>query len=427
MWIDKYKPNNFNNYIGNYKSIRLLNEWYSNYCNGKDSRNVIVVLGNTGIGKTLLVDLFIKKYKFHKTCIYSNTTFSKIKLNLLKHLEFKNILEILQNKKIALVIDDLDIFKEKTYLNELIKLILKNNKKKIVFLISKVFNKTILTNKKILLLELFKPTFCDVKLYINNILDKENYNIEYKQLKYVYEKLSGDVRAIITLIYEMYINNNDIYNNTKYLKKYFNLWKFTGNKTKIIYSKKILDNKLDINSKIKDINYKYNDILDIFINKKVNICDINNILCNSTFVPLTLYDNFNLLKPDFNKYTNCMKDFNYANYFNHNTFQYVYDFNELNLIYMTGKFNYYITQTKLYTYRLKHSILLNNLNKIKTCDNFNTLMYRELLYSNNLLYELNKVFTKIDKKNKNNEKIINYQNFFNNHKIDFNKFIKLFK
>ena len=62
MWIDKYKPNDFKNFIGHYKSIRILNEWYVNYCNKKDSRNVIVVLGNTGIGKTLLVDLFIKKY-----------------------------------------------------------------------------------------------------------------------------------------------------------------------------------------------------------------------------------------------------------------------------------------------------------------------------------------------------------------------------
>ena len=425
MWIEKYKPKTLDNLIGHYKAIRLLDEWYSKFKDKKDSRNIIVISGDSGIGKTLLIDLFLKKYKFNKTSINSNEVINKLKYNLLKHLEYKNILEILENKKIALVVDELDIFKEKTYVNDLIKMILKHNKNKVVFLITKTLNKTVLNNKKILLLELNVPSFNDVNIYINNILRKEKFLIEYKVLKNIYDKLSGDIRGIIILIYEMYMNDDKYIEKNLLLKKYFRLWKFKDNKIKLIYSKKSIIKKLDINSKIQDVNYKYFDILNKFIYEKIKTEDINTILWDSSFVPLTLYDNFNLLKPHFNHYTKCMKEFNYANYFNDKTFQSTYNFTEYNLIYMTSYFNYYITLNKPSTYKLKHSILLNKLNKIKLNNKLNNIIYTQLPHTNNILFELHNVSNKIDKKNKNELKNTELKTLFGD-KVDYNKFIKLY-
>ena len=75
MLIHKYKPENMENIIGNATCIKSIQTWFENWHSEKenkpkttttkkaDTKNVCALLsGPNGIGKTLTIELLIKKY-----------------------------------------------------------------------------------------------------------------------------------------------------------------------------------------------------------------------------------------------------------------------------------------------------------------------------------------------------------------------------
>ena len=58
LWINKWRPTNINDIIGNKCNIRKLDNWISNF--DKDPDNSIIINGKHGIGKTLNIIINIK-------------------------------------------------------------------------------------------------------------------------------------------------------------------------------------------------------------------------------------------------------------------------------------------------------------------------------------------------------------------------------
>ena len=68
LWTNKYKPSNINDIIGNKLSITKIDEWLEKF--STHNNNAIIISGSHGIGKTLSVELLLKKYNYMTKIIY---------------------------------------------------------------------------------------------------------------------------------------------------------------------------------------------------------------------------------------------------------------------------------------------------------------------------------------------------------------------
>ena len=77
MWLNKYKPEILDEFVGNRNIVYRLNKWYK-----EDEGNIVIINGQTGIGKTLLSELFLKENNFtintFSNCEEKNRDFSNL-------------------------------------------------------------------------------------------------------------------------------------------------------------------------------------------------------------------------------------------------------------------------------------------------------------------------------------------------------------
>ena len=69
MLTDKYKPDTFENFIGNKQNIILLHKWYETWSITNQKAKCCLISGTSGIGKTLSIELLIKKYNLNPITI----------------------------------------------------------------------------------------------------------------------------------------------------------------------------------------------------------------------------------------------------------------------------------------------------------------------------------------------------------------------
>ena len=66
MLTDKYKPTNFENFIGNSLNISSIQNWLINWSlQNKSIKKCALISGPSGIGKTLCIELLIIKYNLN--------------------------------------------------------------------------------------------------------------------------------------------------------------------------------------------------------------------------------------------------------------------------------------------------------------------------------------------------------------------------
>jgi len=66
-WLDIYKPKYLSELKTNKIEIEKGIKWIENYKkDSKNSKKVLFILGNTGIGKTILGELILKDYNYQK-------------------------------------------------------------------------------------------------------------------------------------------------------------------------------------------------------------------------------------------------------------------------------------------------------------------------------------------------------------------------
>lgn len=243
MWIDKYKPQTLDNYIGNKNNIELIKSWIQNFDN--EIKKACIIIGNSGSGKTILAQLLLKHYNYNIKEINSNEIKSKKSVTniLYKTLMHKNILEMFYYKlKNGILIDELESIlngSDKTGLSEIIN-ILKNNviENPIIFtLLSNVTDKKLTELKKhCLVINLELLTKDEYYELIDYICKKEKVKIT-KTIKNSFIKDSkADIRRLINLIEDYSYNKKPIIgskNNDFFIDK-------------CIYD--ILTEKLDINT-----------------------------------------------------------------------------------------------------------------------------------------------------------------------------------
>lgn len=208
--VESFQPNKLNDLIGMDKYTSYMNNWYSKL-------NKIFILsleGNTGIGKSILANLFLedKNYNilyFDISSIKSkNLIYDKIKESFKTY----DICSMLQNKKkkLAYIIDNMDSSSlSKSDINELHSLFIKNKTIRPVILIGKYNKTTNYPKKKIDTLKIFNPTENTLFKIGKKIIKSFKYDINDINLKLIIPKCQQDIKKLIILI-DQFKNNKDI-------------------------------------------------------------------------------------------------------------------------------------------------------------------------------------------------------------------------
>ena len=112
-WLDKYKPKYLKDFKANKSEIDKAIKWIESYKkNYKETKKVLLIIGNTGVGKTLLADLIFKEYSYKKIELNSTDVRSQKKINefLIKSLTYKNVIDMFNdgNYPIGILLDEID-------------------------------------------------------------------------------------------------------------------------------------------------------------------------------------------------------------------------------------------------------------------------------------------------------------------------------
>ena len=110
LWIDKYKPKSMEEVVGNKKTLDSLDNYVSNLKDNPKLVKNILISGSSGIGKTTIANILLKKHNYRIIEYNSNNIegVKTIKNIVEKSLYHSNVLEMFcQDKKTTgLIIDE---------------------------------------------------------------------------------------------------------------------------------------------------------------------------------------------------------------------------------------------------------------------------------------------------------------------------------
>lgn len=240
LWINKYKPNNLNQVIGNKNQISRIVEWLKNVDNLKSMS--LIVSGNHGIGKSITLRYILEENGYlvkvilpNEIKLYRNDGDFKDFFNYKNSI--KNKIKLSSNdtkKKLALIFDETEsitLTSEKKFITEIFKM---NNKKKLFPLIfisnnqhSKLLNDL---KKNCLEIRFIPPPNFELKNLICKVLNQENIKVENnKIIDLLIEFSQSDIRKLINILQELSFHfSNKIINENDY-KKYVLLSKQKNN------------------------------------------------------------------------------------------------------------------------------------------------------------------------------------------------------
>ena len=216
LWINKWKPIDVSDIIGNKQSIMKIDEWLEKF--DKHNSNAIIINGNHGIGKTMSITLLLEKHNYIPKIIhpdelkifrnnmdfndyynYDNSIFSKFKISSML------------NKKIALVFDEIEsisLTSEKKYILNIFKINAKAKHFPLIF-ISNTNHSKLLTDLKKNCPEVkyFSPSSYELKKFIKKICDGEKIDIiDNETLDKLIDFSQYDIRRLINILQEYSYN-----------------------------------------------------------------------------------------------------------------------------------------------------------------------------------------------------------------------------
>lgn len=222
LWINKWKPTDITEIVGNKQAVMKIDEWLSKF--DKHNNNSIIISGSHGIGKTLAIELLLNKYNYTSKVIYpdelknfrngneidfedyynyENSVFSKFKMTS------KN--NSVENKKIAIVFDEIEsisLSSEKKYVFNIFKTNSKMKSFPLIFISNTNHSKLLNDLKKYCMeFKFYSPSSYDLVKFIQKICKEEKMEIkEYDALEKIIQFSQYDVRRLINLLQEYNYN-----------------------------------------------------------------------------------------------------------------------------------------------------------------------------------------------------------------------------
>ncbi|MFB5638021.1 MAG: AAA family ATPase [Nitrosarchaeum sp.] len=196
MWSEKYRPQNISDMIGNEESRSSIIEWFTKW---KKGTKPLLLVGPPGIGKTTIAYLIAKQFGYDVVGLNASDVRSKSQINEI-------LLPVLSNVGIMgtpmIFIDEVDgIHGRGDYGGtEALIDILKEPTVPIVLAANSDLSDKMKSIKKVVKTISFKPIPPRLlKVYLTNILKKQNMQLSPGSMIKVIDRSRGDIRSMINL------------------------------------------------------------------------------------------------------------------------------------------------------------------------------------------------------------------------------------
>ncbi|MCE9617466.1 MAG: AAA family ATPase [Nitrosarchaeum sp.] len=196
MWSEKYRPKNISDMLGNEESRSSIIEWFTKW---KKGTKPLLLVGPPGIGKTTIAFLTAKQFGYDMIGLNASDVRSKSRLNEILSPVLGNI-SILGIPMIF--IDEVDgIHGRGDYGGaEALIEILKEPTVPIILAANSDISDKMKSIKKVVKTISFKPIPPRLlKIYLENILKKENVKLSPGSMIKVIDRSHGDIRSMINL------------------------------------------------------------------------------------------------------------------------------------------------------------------------------------------------------------------------------------
>jgi replication factor C subunit 1 len=198
MFTTIYRPKKIENFIGNKSIIQPFIEWLLEWDLNKKNKCALIS-GLTGIGKSVLVDLILKKHDYNIINLGLDDDRNKEYMNnVIKPLiKTKKTFDGQEN---VLVVSDIDSSADYGFISGLVECI-KETKIPIICICDNRYDQSL---KPILNycfdIKMTKPCYQDVYSLIYKIVTSEKIKIKESEIKDLYEQSNGDIRFILNTL-----------------------------------------------------------------------------------------------------------------------------------------------------------------------------------------------------------------------------------
>jgi replication factor C subunit 1 len=198
MFTTIYRPKKIENFIGNKNIIQPFIEWLLEWDLNKKNKCALIS-GLTGIGKSLLVELILKKHDYNIINLGLDDDRNKEYMNnVIKPLiKTKKTFDGQEN---VLVVSDIDSSADYGFISGLVECI-KETKIPIICICDNRYDQSL---KPILNycfdIKMTKPGYQDVYTLIYKIVTSEKIKIKESEIKDLYEQSNGDIRFILNTL-----------------------------------------------------------------------------------------------------------------------------------------------------------------------------------------------------------------------------------
>ena len=263
MFIHTYKPEILEEIIGNSQSINLLKKWIENWHDKNKKPHskkeaCALLSGISGIGKTLTVDLLIKKYDLNPIIINPDDKIDKefISKTILPSTQ---IINSFSGKKNILVIHDIDCYEDYGFISSIVSC-LKETKIPVIATCNNRYDQSLKPVISFCLdIKFQKPSELDILKFIKNISKQEKIIITDSMLNQLITDSNCDIRNIL--------NNLQLYkSNTFAAKNAINISKDKTNNNIFDITKLFMSQNIDMNEK-QTLFWLNNEILPLMIHE----------------------------------------------------------------------------------------------------------------------------------------------------------------
>jgi replication factor C subunit 1 len=210
MFINKYKPDDIENIVGNKTCISSIQTWFENWYKEKEpkletkikskttAKNVCVcalLSGPNGIGKTLAVELLIKKYDLNPILLNPDDKADKeyITKTIIPSIQRK---KSFANKQNIFVIHDIDCYDDYGFISSIVTC-LKETKIPVIATCNNRYDKSLKPVLSYCLdVKFQKPNATDIVKFIKPIIKKESITISDAKLNQLIEDSNCDIRSV---------------------------------------------------------------------------------------------------------------------------------------------------------------------------------------------------------------------------------------
>ena len=195
MYTSIYRPKKIEKFIGNKVAVQSLITWLLDW-EQNNKKKCVLISGLTGIGKSLLVELILKKFDYNiiNLDVDENRTKEYINSYIKPLIKTKKTFDEQEN---ALVISDIDSVCDTGFISGVVNCI-KETQIPIICICNDRYDQSI---KPILNycfdIKMIKPKYDEVYVLLYDIVINEKIKIKESRIKELYDESNGDIRFIL--------------------------------------------------------------------------------------------------------------------------------------------------------------------------------------------------------------------------------------